>query len=59
MPGQTGFRTWASRRSWIIPIGWTIERKAVDGLASVAWAQLLSYLKAAKLTLGLLIIRTR
>ena len=32
-----------------------IELKAVDNLASVHWAQLLSYLKATKLTLGLLI----
>ena len=32
-----------------------IELKAVDTLAAVHWAQLLSYLKATKLTLGLLI----
>lgn len=32
-----------------------IELKAVDSLASVHWAQVLSYLKATKLTLGLLI----
>ena len=32
-----------------------IELKAVDSLASIHWAQLLSYLKATKLTLGLLI----
>ena len=50
-----GFPVGHARLDLLVAERLVIELKAVDSLAAVHWAQLLSYLKATKLTLGLLI----